>query len=343
MSSATRVGPAVVKMALFTAVTLVCTAVLGIAISNADFSAKDTYRGVFVNAVGVQSGDDVRMAGVKVGSVKGVDLHDNAFALITFTVDETVPLATSTRVAVRYRNLIGQRYLAVSEAAGDGTRLEPGDTIPMSQTSPALDLNLLFNGFKPLLTALDPEQVNQLAYELVRVLQGEGGTVTSLLGRLSSLTNTIADRDQLIGDVVDNLNALLGPIDQHNQQLSALILHLQEFVSGLAQDREAIGSSLASIGELADTTASLLEEGRPALREDIVQLGQVAAGLNTPANRDLLEDNLDDLPKKLRLIAPLVAYGSWVNFYLCAVNFKVGPDVNDTTPVMINSEPRCAL
>jgi phospholipid/cholesterol/gamma-HCH transport system substrate-binding protein len=343
MSSATKVGPAVVKMALFTAVTLVCTAVLGIAISNADFSPKDTYRGVFVSAVGVGSGDDVRMAGVKVGSVKSVELHDNAFALITFTVDESIPLASSTRVAVRYRNLIGQRYLAVSEAAGDGTRLEPGDTIPMSQTSPALDLNLLFNGFKPLLTALDPQQVNQLAYELVRVLQGEGGTVTSLLGRLSSLTNAVADRDQLIGDVVDNLNAVLGPVDQHNQQLSALILHLQEFVSGLAQDREAIGSSLASIGDLAETTAGLLEEGRPALREDIVQLGQVAAGLNTPTNRDLLEENLEDLPQKLRLIAPLVTYGSWVNFYLCAVNFKVGPGVHDTTPVMINSEPRCAL
>lgn len=342
-SSATRVGPAVVKMAIFTVITLLCTATLAIAISNSNFSPKESYRGVFVDAVGVRSGDDVRMAGVKVGSVEKVQLHDNANALITFTVDEAVPLATSTRVAIRYRNLIGQRYLAVSEAAGDGERLEPGATIPMSRTSPALDLNVLFNGFKPLLTALDPEQVNQLAYELVRVLQGEGGTVTSLLGRLSSLTNTLADRDELIGQVVTNLNGILGPVDQHNQELSALILHLQEFITGLAQDREAIGSSLAGIGDLTRTTADLLEEGRPALETDIEQLGKTAAGLNTPTNRDLIEYNMKEFPRKLRLTGPLVSYGSWVNFYLCAANFKVGPTNEDVTPVMLNSEPRCQL
>jgi phospholipid/cholesterol/gamma-HCH transport system substrate-binding protein len=343
MTAATRVGPSVVKMGVFTVVTLLCTAVLGIAISNADFSPKHTYSGVFVNAVGVHKGDDVRMAGVRVGSVKSVELHENAHALITFTVDETVSLAATSRLDIRYRNLIGQRYLAVTESVGDGPRLEPGAVIPMTRTSPALDLNLLFNGFKPLLTALDPEQVNLLAYELVRVLQGEGGTVASLLGRMSSLTNALADRDELIGEVVGNLNALLGPVDAHNQQLSALILHLQELVSGLAQDREAIGSSLDSIGRLTSATADLLEEGRPALKEDVAALGQVAAGLNTPENRDLIEYNMEQFPLKLRQTGPLVSYGSWVNFYLCAVNFKVGPTNEDVTPVILNTEPRCQL
>ncbi|HWH29961.1 MAG TPA: MCE family protein [Mycobacteriales bacterium] len=343
MSSAIRVGPSVVKLAVFGVVTLLCTAVLAVAITNATFSPKHTYRGVFADAVGVRQGDDVRMAGVRVGSVEKVELHDNELALVTFEVEKAVPLADSTRVEVRYRNLIGQRYLALIDAAGDGTRLEPGSTIPLTRTSPALDLNVLFNGFKPLLVALDPDQVNTLAYELVRVLQGEGGTVTSLLGRLSSLTNSLADRDQLIGEVVDNLNALLGPVAQHNAELSALVLHLQQFVSGLAQDREAIGSSLASIGSLADSTAGLLQEGRPALRTDIAQLGEAAAGLNTPTNRDLIQDNLDEFPTKLKVTAPLVSYGSWVNFYLCAVNFKYGPTNEDVTPVILNSEPRCQL
>ncbi len=343
MSAATRVGPSVLKLAVFAVVTLVCMGLLAVAISGSDFSAQTTYRAVFANAVGVQSGDDVRMAGVRVGRVRSVELHDNAHALVTFTVDESIPLAAGTRVTVRYRNLIGQRYLAVTDTSGPGPRLSPDDTIPLSQTSPALDLNLLFNGFKPLLVALDPEQVNLLAFELVRVLQGEGGTVASLLGRLSSLTSALADRDQLIGQVVDNLNAVLGPVAEHNRELSALILHLQEFISGLAEDREAIGSSIASIATMAQTASDLLEEGRPALREDIAQLGNVAAGLTTPENLELIEANLDALPRNLRLIGPLVSYGSWVNFYLCAVDFKYGPNLEDSTPLIINSEPRCQL
>jgi len=343
MTSATRVGPSVVKLAVFAVVTLLCTAVLAVAITNADFSPKHTYRAVLADAVGVKPGDDVRMAGVRIGSVREIELHDNADALITFAVEQSVPLAQTTRVEVRYRNLIGQRYLALSEAAGDGGRLEPGATIPIERTRPALDLNVLFNGFKPLLAALDPEQVNTLAFELVRVLQGEGGTVASLLGHLSSLTNGLADRDQLIGDVVTNLQAVLGPVAEHSADLSALVLHLQQLVSGLAADREAIGSSLDSIASLAGTTAGLLEEGRPALQEDIAQLGQVAAGLATPTNRDLIQYNLDEFPRKLRVTGPLVSYGSWVNFYLCAVNFKVGPTNEDVTPVILNSEPRCQL
>jgi phospholipid/cholesterol/gamma-HCH transport system substrate-binding protein len=343
MSAATRVGPAVTKLAVFAAVTLLCLGVLAVAITNADFSPKESYSGVFRHAVGVHKGDDVRMAGVRIGSVQKVELHENEHALVTFSVDERMTLPVSTRLEIRYRNLIGQRYLAITEAPSDGTTLRPGATIPISQTSPALDLNVLFNGFKPLLTALDPEQVNTLAYELVRVLQGEGGTVASLLGRMSSLTNSLADRDELIGEVVTNLNAVLRPLDEHSAQLSALITHLQEFVSGLAQDRAAIGASLASIGELTDTTAGLLEEGRPALQHDIVKLGEVAAGLNTPVNRELIQANVDELPQKLKIMMPLVSYGSWVNFYLCAVNFKTGPNIDDATPVMVSTSPRCAL
>src|SRR3546814_20306036 len=71
-------------------------------------------------------------------------------------------------------------------------------TIPVANTEPALDLTTLFNGFKPLFTALDPDQVNELSMNLVQVLQGEGGTVASLLENTASLTGTMAGRDDLI-------------------------------------------------------------------------------------------------------------------------------------------------
>lgn len=340
MTSALSTGPAVVKLALFTAVTVLCTALLGLAVSGADFADRRTYAGVFSDAVGVSEGDDVRLHGVRVGDVTSIELHDNEAALIRFTVDEGVELTTTTRLALRYRNLIGQRYLAVLDDEG-GESLSPDDVVPMSRTTPALNLTVLFNGFRPLLSALEPAQVNALAYELVRVLQGEGGTVTRLLVNVSSLTGTLADRDELIGQVLDNLNAVLGPLDVHGQELSDLILQLQRFVSGLAEDRESIGSSLTSLGELAGTTADLLEEGRPALKTDIAALGRLAEGLSTPSNQRLIDDNLKQLPPKLAVIKPLVSYGSWINFYLCAVNFQTGPDPEDVTEPVLAEAARC--
>jgi phospholipid/cholesterol/gamma-HCH transport system substrate-binding protein len=340
MSSAISTGPAAIKLALFTAVTVMCTTVLALAISNADFSAKTSYSGIFRDAVGVFEGDDVRLHGVRVGAVESVSLHDNSVARVTFTVDEGVELTTTTQLALRYRNLIGQRYLAIVEQAG-GDPLPAEHTIPMSQTSPALNLTALFNGFRPLLNALEPAEVNALAYELVRVLQGEGGTVTRLLVNVTSLTDTLADRDELIGQVLDNLNAVLGPLDVHGQQLSELILQMQRLLTGLAQDREAIGSSLVSIGDLTATTGDLLEEGRPALAADITQLGEVAEGLGTPTNQKLTDDALQSLPPKLAVVKPLVSYGSWINFYLCAVNFRTGPGPNDATAPIIAEAARC--
>ncbi len=82
---------------------------------------------------------------------------------------------------------------------------------------------MLFNGFQPLFQALNPEQVNELSMNLVQVLQGEGGTVQGLLAKTASLTNTLADRDQLIGQVVTNLGQTLDTVDQRHQQLNTLV------------------------------------------------------------------------------------------------------------------------
>ncbi len=120
---------------------------------------------------------------------------------MTFRVQSDVPLTTASRAEIRFLNLVGDRYLALEEGAdADAEPLESGATLPISQTKPALDLTTLFNGFQPLFQALNPQQVNDLSMNLVQVLQGEGGTVQGLLQKTASLTNTLADRDELIGE-----------------------------------------------------------------------------------------------------------------------------------------------
>jgi phospholipid/cholesterol/gamma-HCH transport system substrate-binding protein len=326
------------RFAVFAVVTVLATALLAVTILNLDTQPTRGFSAIFTDAANVVSGDEVRMAGVRVGTVKGVHLYQGRDAKIDFTVADSVAMTDTTQVAVRYRNLIGQRYVAIVENPG-GQRLDAGATIPASRTQPALNLTTLFNGFRPLLSGLSPADVNQLSYELVQVLQGEGGTIDSLFRRVGSLTNSLADRDSLIGRVIDNLNATLGPIAGHDKQLSALVGNLASFLDGLSQDRGAIDGALVSVDRMTGATASLLHDARPALAADIRHLGVLAERLNVPSSRALIEHFLTYTPYKLKVSTPEASYGAFLNFYVCAVNF-IEPNGTET-PFQVNSAKRC--
>lgn len=321
--SALSVYPSLVKLVVFMVVTLAATALLAATIANIRLGDKTDYVAVFTDATGLIDGDDVRIAGVRVGEVTGIDVADGedgsadgeSLAQVTFRIDRERVLTQGATAAIRYRNLIGQRYLALGEGQGPSQPLAAGSTIPLDRTASALDLTVLFNGFKPLFAALNPEDVNQLAYEIIAVLQGEGGTIESLLASTASLTSELADRDEVIGRTIDQLNEVLTTVADRSDQLDQLILQLQRFTSGLAEDREAIGASLTNISDLAESTAGLVEQVRPPVREDIAQLGDLAQTLNE--NSDTVESFLKTWPVKLEKVGRTATYGSWFNFYLC--------------------------
>ncbi|WP_063836885.1 MCE family protein [Phaeacidiphilus oryzae] len=304
-----------------------------------------TYHAVFSSASGLVAGQDVRAAGVSVGQVEKVALRSDDRAEVTFTVDRTVPMTTTTQASIRYQNLVGDRYLQLSPgAAADGRRpaaLAPGALIPLDRTAPALDLDELYNGFTPLLQGLAPQQVNQLSGELIEVLQGEGGSVQQLLGDIGSLTSTLADRDRVIGELVSEFDSALGNLDAHRGQLSDLISRLQHLVSGLSQDRKQIGDSLSGVSRLTTSVGGLLQETRPDITGTVGQTDRLAALLE--ANSGLLQKDLTRLPVDYRLLSRLGAYGQFFNFYLCQVQIMVtGPDGKPVTLPALNSEiSRC--
>ena len=333
-----------IKLIVFMVVTVFATGVLAATIGNFRFGGSTTYRALFTDATGLMKGDDVRIAGVRVGEISGVSVTRRgarSLALVSFDVASDRPIAESTLAQIRYRNLVGQRYVALSEGAGTGRTLPSAATIPLRQTQPALDLTVLFNGFKPLFAALNPEDVNAFAMEIIKTLQGEGGTINSLLGHTASLTSTLADRDKVIGRTVDNLNQVLGTVDERDKQLDTLIVELQRFVSGLAEDRQAIGASLTNIANLADATSQLVEQGRPAIRTDVQKLGEVAGTLDD--NEQIVDGVLKRLPNKLNTITRTATYGSWFNFYLCDFEGRIIlSDVTVFTPNYHSSAARCS-
>jgi phospholipid/cholesterol/gamma-HCH transport system substrate-binding protein len=320
-----------IKMIAFLLVTATATYVLAATINNAGFGKAKTYYGIWHDATGLVVGDDVRAAGVRVGTVSSIKLIPDPeapagtrakfVAKVGFSVAETRPLTTWVRAALRFRNLVGQRYLAIEPGVAiPGVPEEPlpaRGTIPMSQTQDALDLSALFAGFKPLFSALNPAEINSLSLNIIQTLQGEGGTVTNLLRQTASLTSAIADKDAVIGDLIDHLSSVLDTIGQRDTQLSELILQLQRFVSGLSDDRKTIGDSITGVNNLTSATADLIHKIRPDLNITLQELTVVAKNLNDKS--DVVEGVIQRLPGKVAGLTRTATYGSWFNFYLCNV------------------------
>jgi len=319
------------KLLIFILVTTLATGLLVVTIGNLSFGDTKEYKAVFTDATGVVNGDDVRVAGVKVGNVEDVEVVDRTNALVTFKVESTHQLTDSTQANIRYRNLVGQRYIALTQGAGPNTPLQEDETIPISRTAPALDLTALFNGFKPLFEALSPADVNKLAYEIVTVFQGEGGTLESLLAHTASVTTTLASRDHVIGQLIDNLNEVLVTLGRRDDELSDLIGKLRRLVGGLSQDREAILGSLDSVSDLAVETSDLVTGIRPGLTRDVKQLRSVAGNLD--AGKAEIDRALQVLPIKLEKVGRTAVYGSWFNFYLCSFTGQVKLPADVTLPV----------
>jgi len=313
-----------IKLGIFTVVSILVTGLLAAIMGNIGFGSGTEYQAVFSTASMLEKGDDVRVAGVSVGEVKKVEHYNRNNAVVTFRVKSDLPLTTASRAEVRFLNLVGDRYLALEEgAAQDAKRLEAGDTIPIDQTSPALDLTTLFNGFKPLFQALTPEQVNELSMNLVQVLQGEGGTIQGLLQKTASLTSTLADRDQLIGEVIDNLNTTLATVDSRSQQVTELVVELKGWLSDLADDRELIGSSLDNISQLTVEVADLLRGARPVLKSDIANLRRLATLLNKKQNQQVIKELFDRLPESMTDQTRTGTYGSWYSYYVCGFSGEI--------------------
>jgi phospholipid/cholesterol/gamma-HCH transport system substrate-binding protein len=321
-------GP-LVKSLIFVVVTATVTAILGISIAGTEVSATVGYKAVFSDVTGLTVGNDVDIAGVRVGDVTSISIYQRKRALVGFALQSGRQLPASVTASIRYLNLVGQRYIELGQGTGPvGRALPPGGTIPMARTTPALDLTALFNGFQPLFQALTPGDVNQLASDIIDVFQGETPDVTALVATIGSLTSSLATRDNVIGQLITNLDSVLGTINTRTAQLTSLVNTLQALVSGLAADRQPIGQAITAIGQLASATAGLLQVARPGLSADITQLGRLSS--NLASNSGTVNSFLQNLPVKMSAIARVASYGSWLNFFLCdatvsGVSTEFGP------------------
>lgn len=321
-------------------------------------TASSRYTAVFTSASRLQPGDDVRVAGVAAGTVRDVRVTSDARAEVTFDLADDVPISTTSRLEIRYLDLAGNRYLAVLDGAARSSRdlaeepvRQPSDrTIGTGRTQPALDLDTLLDGFKPLLVALSPDDVNALALDIVQILQGDGATVRSLLSRTASVTTTLAERDALINDLIRNLDTAVGTVADRHRDLESLIGDLRSVTGTLAADRRTVGQAIGHLDTMTALTAELLADIRPSTKQDIAALAEVAGTLASPLGRSEIRHALDHLPDKLTRLTATAAYGSWFNYYVCGVRLSlaetpgISAELKKTLESLhiVDSAPRCA-
>lgn len=285
------------------------------------FGDEPTYEAVFTNVSGLEAGNFVRIAGVEVGRVKKISIQGDGTALVAFTAEQSVVLTEGSRAVVRYQNLIGGRYLALEEGAGGVQRLHPGDTIPVARTMPALDLDALIGGFRPLFQALNPDQINALSTELIAALQGEGPTIKSFLIHTAALTSTLAGRDQLVAQVITNLDTVLGVLGDRSAEFAKGVDSLSQLVGTLAERKQEIGTAIAYANEAAGSVSDVLGQAREPF-EQFIQQSDRAAGA-VVAERDYLSNFLDKLPDAYQMLDRQGLYGDYFAFYLCDLILKV--------------------
>ena len=343
-ATATNARNTVIKLVVFATVMLLVLAGLFVVFSEYRSGDYTKYNADFTDVSGLESGDKVRIAGVEVGRVKKVALEDGNTASVAFTVAGDQIVHRSTEAMVRYENLTGDRYLELKRGEGDQSALDAGGMLPIAQTTPALDLDALLGGFKPLFKALEPGQVNQLSESIVKVFQGEGGNVQDLLASTSSLTGALADRDQLIGDVITNLTGVLTTVADNQENVDAIVVNLQELISGLARNAGPLGESVSRLNDTSKNMTTLLADVRSPLREDVAQLDRVAQLIND--DEPYVESVINRLPSDFEKMSRLGVYGSFFNFYLCGVIVRMTSPVTGQDiflPQYEQTTGRCAF
>jgi phospholipid/cholesterol/gamma-HCH transport system substrate-binding protein len=335
-------NPQAVKFGIFAIVMIVLSAFLVVVFGDFRTGSVHSYSARFENGSELGPGDTVRVAGVRVGTVESVSLQDDHHVKVTFNADRNVHLTAGTHARVKYLNLVGDRYLDLSDEAGSARMLAPGGQIPEEQTAPALDLDVLLGGLKPVIDGLRPQEVNSLTSSLLEIMQGQEGTVGSLFAKTSSFVSTLADDGVVIEELIDNLNTVMGTLARSGPEFSAAVERLDTLVAELAQQRDPIGSAITALETGTAAVSDLLTQARRPLAASVDELARLAPLIDDDKGR--LDTALQKAPENFRKLVRTGTYGNFIQYFICAITVRVTDSAGEVVvlPWIEQTSGRCS-
>jgi phospholipid/cholesterol/gamma-HCH transport system substrate-binding protein len=317
-----------ISVTIFTVVMLLVAAGLVVVFGQFRFASSNTYHANFTDASRLKAGEDVRIAGVQVGSVKSVKLKNDNTVDVKFTLNDRYQLYSSSRAVIRYQNLVGDRYMEITSGPGELRKLPAGGTVVLANTQPALDLDALLGGLRPVVKGLDGKKVNEITAAMIEALQGQGGALSDLLSNTGSFSQTLADRDQLIGDTITNLNTVLATVDSKGSQFNTSIDQLQQLITGLAEGRDPIAGAIGPLASAENDLTEMLQKSRRPVQGVIENARPFAQRMYE--RRAEVNPVIENLAENYLRLNALGAYGAFFNIYYCSVKIKMsGPAGSD--------------
>lgn len=296
------------------------------------------YSAEFTDVFGLREGDDVRMAGVRVGRVMKIDLTGDSTAVVEFALRDEQKLFPDTEASILYQNIVGQRYLDLRRgpAGAAAGPLQAGSVIPLRRTTPSFDVGVVLNGYQPLFATIDPKAADQITAAAVQGLQGDSNAWAALVDQTGKLTETFAGRDELLGDLITGLDRLFATLAQQNGNIETTLGNTRQMVTTFNARRPELVASMGSLSRVMRALAAVTDEVNPSLQALVGREPGFAAHLVT------IEPQLafmgGNLPKMLKGLARVTNEGAYANVYACDLNaLGFFPGLNDVTPIVVNA------
>lgn len=293
------------------AYTVVCLGVLGWLISmvgNAAFFQDRTgYEAELDDATGLRVNDAVKIAGVEVGSVTGIDI-DRGHAVVSFEVNEGTDLLDSTQSGVRWRNVLGQKYLYLYPGE-DGEPLQPGDRIPIDQSVPSADVGDFLNAVGPVLQALDPEDANAFVQAVSEGISGNEAQVRGLIDDSATLAQVLGGLDGQVGSIITNMDQVTTAVADRDDAVDELLVNLSSLSGDLADRNQSLNTLVTEFSGVQRRLARLLQDNRGDLDGTIQDLRSIADAL--VAHDGDLEAALATLPEGVGPYHLISSTGQW--------------------------------
>jgi phospholipid/cholesterol/gamma-HCH transport system substrate-binding protein len=302
-----RMGPGL-KFGVFALVCLVLLAGLAVRIGNLSlFSHQTTYQAQLTDATGLQTSDDVKIAGVTVGQVTGISVQ-RGMAVVRFQVDNSVHLRASTQVGLKWHNLLGQQFLYLYPGP-TGARLVADATIPASHDVASASVGALLNALGPFLSAISPQQANVFVESVLAALQGNESQVNQLINDSATVSSTVGSLDSQVGQVIGNLDQVLTALAQRSSNVGTLLDNLQSVAQTLASHNNLLDSVVTNLSAVTGEFAGLVQSNQGNLQASINSLQSVTAEVQS--HQQSLAAGLSTLGTGLNPYAEISSYGQW--------------------------------
>jgi phospholipid/cholesterol/gamma-HCH transport system substrate-binding protein len=317
-------------LVVFVAVSVLLSWTVVVTLERGVSGATSKYSALFTDVSGLSTGDDVRMAGVRVGRVDSIDLT-GGLARVGFEIQRDQTLFGTTVVSVTYENLIGQRYLGLSRGTrGSPAALHPGAVIPVQNTEPSFDISKLLKGFEPLFGTLDRSAVDNITEALIKALQGDNGSLTALVAETTELAESFAGPDQVLGQVITNLTTIVDGLAAQSGNLTTVIERTRAVFEGLEKNKTSLLGSVDRISQVVDRVARIANADQPALEAFLTR--------NPGFAQHLLDNKYKfgvmgfNLPLILKGLARITQEGGYADADVCDVTFSLAPGMSPLIP-----------